>query len=98
MKRAIVEQNNLGTQVEQSNFLFDDVQSGKRYSDDGMIVEKNTSVLVRRVPAAPGYNLRLRLASRYVPCSFVRCYHVARQFPASFDRVRAARYSIRPVP
>jgi hypothetical protein len=32
MKRAIVEQNNLGTQVEQSNFLFDDVQSGKRTS------------------------------------------------------------------
>jgi len=63
LKKAIIGQKKLSKQTDDFDLLITNAQTGEDYRDEGFLIPKNTSVVVRRVPATRSRSLKVPLPS-----------------------------------
>lgn len=67
LKKAIVQQKNLLTgDTPEFDLLITNAETGEMHRDNGMLINKNSTVIVRRIPSKGNRGLRHILTARYV--------------------------------
>lgn len=60
LKRSIVQHKGLSKSMEDFDLMLTNAQTGEDYREDGYLIPKNTSLIVKRVPASRARSLVLR--------------------------------------